>query len=181
MEDRSSRMGKATLDTFYEFINKHSEYEIQREDMKYLLAYLMCHEYQLNGEKCLNMLFMPIALILHLPQIPVKDVRCGTSRQNWKPSENTTFKDGRRTNFLDFVHPNSKTKVAEQSRAPPPPDMRLSRQPPAEEIRILSPPRFERSRLADPVYNPEATRTPFLERFLRESKVLKNMSRYQRE
>ena len=79
---RNSKLGEGILNTFHQFITKNSEYDINREDMKYLLAYLMCHEYQINGEKSLNLLFMPVALSFPAKNRETRDIRCATSRTN---------------------------------------------------------------------------------------------------
>lgn len=80
MIQEGTKVGHKILDCFYGFISKNSEYELEREDMKYLLAYLMCHEYQVNGEKPLNILFMPVAMSFPAKKKEIKDVRCGSTK-----------------------------------------------------------------------------------------------------
>lgn len=38
--------------------------------MKYLLAYLMCHEFMLTHEKNLTTLFMPVAATVEITHLP---------------------------------------------------------------------------------------------------------------
>lgn len=38
--------------------------------MKYLLAYLMCHEFMLTNERYLTTLFMPVAASVEISHLP---------------------------------------------------------------------------------------------------------------
>lgn len=42
-----------------QFINKNSAYEVEHSEMKYLLAYMHTHEFNLFNSKYLSKLFLP--------------------------------------------------------------------------------------------------------------------------
>ena len=48
-ENNSSYNSIGILSKMCEFINKNSDYEVDKEEMKYLLAYMHTHEYLLGS------------------------------------------------------------------------------------------------------------------------------------
>lgn len=66
--------------------------------MRYLLAYLVCHEYMLTQEKYLTLLFMPVSANVQIDQ------------SNRLTNKEEVQSKNSQTNFLNYVHPNSMTK-----------------------------------------------------------------------
>jgi len=54
-----TRAKKPILSLIYDFICSNSEYAVEHSEIKYILAFLGIHEFNLQNDKYLKLLFLP--------------------------------------------------------------------------------------------------------------------------